>query len=84
MQENTEQRLQNIEDRNKRVELDKAWEGSLVRIFSVSLVTYFIAVFALHMIHAPVPWLNAFIPVIGFILSTQSLPFIKKSWLKNK
>lgn len=84
MQETIEQRIQNIEERNKRVELDKAWEGSFVRIFSVSLMTYFIAVFALYVIHAPNAWLNAFIPVIGFILSTQSLPFIKKLWIKNK
>lgn len=82
--ENIETRIQNIEERNKRVELDKAWEGSFVRIFSISAITYIIAVFALYTIHAPNPWLNAFIPVIGFILSTQSLPFIKRFWIKNK
>ncbi len=82
--ENIEQRIQNIEDRNRRVELDKAWEGSLARIFSISLITYFVAVFVLYIIKAPNIWLNAFVPVVGFILSTQSLPFIKKVWIKNK
>lgn len=82
--ENIESRLQNIEERNKRVELDKSWEGSFARIFSISFITYFVAVFVLNIINAPNVWLNAFVPVVGFILSTQSLPFIKKVWIKYK
>lgn len=82
--ESIEQRLIKIEERNKRVELDKKWETSPVRILSVAIITYIIAVIALFMIKAPNPFLNALIPTLGFILSTQSLPFIKRLWMKNK
>ena len=82
--ENIESRVKNIEDRNKRVELDKKWEKSFARIFSVSLITYFVAVLSFYVIKAPHPFFNAFIPTIGFILSTQSLPFIKRKWMKNR
>ncbi len=82
--ENLEERVSKIEERNRKVELDKKWEGSLVLIFSVSVITYIVAVIALCTIKAPKPYLNSLIPVIGFILSTQSIPFIKKIWMKNK
>lgn len=82
--ETTEERLNKIEERNRKVELDKAWETSFVRILSVAIITYIIAVIALFMIKAPNPFLNALIPTLGFILSTQSLPFIKRLWMKNK
>jgi uncharacterized membrane protein YccC len=81
---NLEERVNKIEERNKRVELDKKWDGSFARIFSVSVITYIVAFIALCTINAPKPYLNSLIPVIGFILSTQSLPFIKKVWMKNK
>lgn len=82
--ETIEERLAKIEERNKRVELDKAWETSFVRIIFVSLITYIAAYFALYSIGASKPYLNALIPVLGFILSTQSIPIIKKYWIKNK
>lgn len=84
MDKSLEERIEVIEERNKRVEFDKRWEVSSIRILSVGIITYLIAVFVLFMIKAPNPFLNALIPTVGFILSTQSLPFIKKLWLKNK
>lgn len=82
--ETIEERLHKIEERNKRVELDKAWENSFVRILSISIITYIATIFILYSIGIPSPFLNAFIPVLGFILSTQSIPIIKKYWIKNK
>ena len=82
--ESIEERIKNIEERNKRVELDKAWEGSFARTATVSLITYFVAVCVLYFIRASNPILGAFVPVLGFILSTQSVPIIKKLWIKNK
>lgn len=79
-----EERIRQIEERNKRVELDKAWETSLARIATISIITYIVAVIVLCIIKASNPFLGAFVPVLGFILSTQSLPFIKKLWMRNK
>lgn len=44
-----EYRLQAIEQRNFRVETDKAWETSLTRRLSIVLLTYFTA---LHFVFA--------------------------------
>lgn len=76
-----EQRLQNIEERNLRVEADKAWETSAFRVGSIMLITYVIACGVLMAIGNDSPFRNALIPVVGYFLSTQSLPFLKRSWI---
>ncbi|MFH1316736.1 MAG: hypothetical protein ABII01_04405 [Candidatus Woesearchaeota archaeon] len=78
-----ESKFKIIQDRNRRVEADKAWETSFTRRGIIAIITYFIAVWFLWTIGNNKPWLNALVPTIGFILSTLSLPFIKKWWVKN-
>ncbi len=72
-----------IKNRNARVEADKAWETSKTRILSLCLITYFVAVIILYILGNNQYFINALIPTLGFFLSTQSLPFIKKWWLKS-
>lgn len=79
-----EQEIQNIKERNQKVEVDKAWERSYIRRLFIAAMTYAIALVWLLMIHDSVPLLKAFIPAIGYILSTLSLPFVKNWWAKNK
>jgi hypothetical protein len=79
-----EEAIEAIQKRNISVENNKAWERSSIRILSISIITYIVAISILYILHAPHIFLNACIPVCGFILSTQSLPSIKKIWLKNK
>ncbi|MBI5072887.1 hypothetical protein HZA99_03645 [Candidatus Woesearchaeota archaeon] len=76
--------LQSIQERNKRVELDKAWETSKTRRAIIAVMTYIIVVFFLWLIHAPNIFLNAIVPVVGFILSTLTLSWCKKKWMENK
>jgi len=75
-----------IKERNRRVEADKAWELSWTRRLFIAVVIYIIAGWWLGIINNNYPWLNAFVPALGYLLSTLSLPFIKKWWLnvKNK
>ncbi|OGY48261.1 MAG: hypothetical protein A3D39_00150 [Candidatus Buchananbacteria bacterium RIFCSPHIGHO2_02_FULL_39_17] len=75
--------INNIHSRNKRVELDKAWEISKTRKIIIALLTYLVISIFLIMINISHPWLNALIPVIGFILSTLTLDFFKKKWVKH-
>ncbi len=70
-----------IKDRNLRVEADKAWETSMFRTVSIMFITYIIASFVLYFIGADNFLLGALVPTIGYFLSTQSLPFIKKWWI---
>lgn len=80
---NLEQEILNLKQRNERVETDKAWEVSMTRRFFIATVTYIIAFIWLWMINDTLPWLKAFVPVAGFILSTLSLPFLKGWWVKD-
>ena len=80
---NIEKELSLIKDRNRRVELDKAWETSFARKIVILVLTYCIIVLFMYVSHIVKPWLNAIVPTIGFFLSTLTLPFIKKWWIKK-
>lgn len=75
-----EKRIAALEARNRRVEADKAWETSLVRRVAIAGLTYFVVVAYLYFVIKTDPWLNALIPVGGFLLSTLTLGLIKKLW----
>ena len=74
----------NIENRNKKVELDKSWELSYSRRFLLTLFTYIAIGTYFKIISVSKPWLNAIVPSIAFMLSTLTLPFFKKLWLNYK
>ncbi len=81
--ENLEKEIQIIKDRNLKVEADKAWETSYFRILLISIITYIVALKFLYFIGVENYYLNALLPAVGYFLSVQSLPFIKKWWIKN-
>jgi hypothetical protein len=76
-----ENRIKNIEQRNSRVETDKAWEVSFTRKLFIAVSTYIIAAVWLIVIKDTNPLLKALVPTAGYLLSTLSLPFIKKWWI---
>lgn len=85
MAKDIEKRLEIIEARNKRVELDKAWEISWFRRISIMLLTYLVVVAYLQVvIQIENPWFNALVPVIGFILSTLTISILKNFWLRRQ
>lgn len=75
--------VKKIKSRNARVESDKAWETSLFRRIIITLMTYLVVVLFFWIINIPYYWLNALVPTAGFVLSTLSLPLIKKWWVRN-
>lgn len=79
-----EERLSIIEARNKRVEDDKAWETSWTRRISIMVLTYLVVVAYLHFVVHISPWVNALVPVIGFVLSTLTVRILKDIWLSKK
>lgn len=79
-----EKEINEIKERNARVEMDKAWETSLFRKILVAVLTYIVVVLFFFFAGLPKPFLNAFIPTIAFILSTFSVSYFKKLWIKNK
>ena len=79
---NLEKEIEIIKQRNAKVEADKAWEVSYFRVFLISAVIYIVAVKFLYFIGTENYFLNALVPTMGYFLSVQSLPFIKKWWVK--
>lgn len=79
----TEERILVIEERNERVQADKAWETSLFRKLLITCITYGVASFVLYEIGAVNFYLGAIIPALGFLLSTLTLPSIKRWWIKT-
>lgn len=78
-----EERLQVIEQRNRRVESDKRWETSATRRLFIAAITYCTAAVFLWLISAGSPFINALVPTGGYLLSTLSLPWIKRLWLRK-
>lgn len=74
-----------IKERNKNVELDKAWETSWTRRICICILTYIVVVIYSNLINKISNiWLSSLVPVIGFTLSTVSLKLIRNLWEKNK
>ena len=74
--------IQNILERNKRVESDKAWETSFTRKLLIAIFTYIVIVLFFLAAGLPKPFINPIVPTVGFLLSTLSLPLFKNIWLK--
>ena len=82
--DNFEQRIQNIEDRNKRVEADKSWERSLARRVILAISSYLVIAIFFIFIKIEKPWINAIVPALAFMIQQLSMPFFKKKWLEMK
>ncbi|KKP59843.1 MAG: hypothetical protein UR52_C0002G0071 [Candidatus Gottesmanbacteria bacterium GW2011_GWA1_34_13] len=78
--DNLEKEINEIKERNKKVEIDKDWERSYTRKLILLIFTYITIGLYLNAIKISNPWLNAIVPAIGFFLSTLTLPFFKKIW----
>lgn len=80
-----EERIKKIEERNKRVELDKKWETSYTRKICIMILTYIIVISYSYIVRNNNNiLLSSLIPVIGFGLSTLSLKLIRKLWEKKQ
>ena len=73
-----------VEQRNRRVELDKSWETSWTRRIIITLLTYITIALFFLIAQLPKPFINSLVPTTGFVLSTLSLPFFKKLWIRYR
>ncbi len=80
---NCEHEILCIQERNAKVEADKAWEISFTRKFLLTFLTYIVLTLLLFSLGAKNPFQNAIIPAVGFFLSTLSLKFVKEWWIKR-
>ena len=79
-----EEEIQKIKERNKKVELDKAWETSWTRKICIMILTYIVVIIYSYVIrNIDNIFLSSLVPVIGFTLSTLSLKLVRKVWEKK-
>ncbi|MFZ1258630.1 MAG: hypothetical protein WAQ25_04120 [Candidatus Saccharimonas sp.] len=76
-------RVRHIEERNQRVEFDKAWESSWTRKVCIATLTYVVVWLYLYFVVHVDPWINALVPTIGFLLSTLTLGWVKGQWIRR-
>jgi len=82
--EELKKELEEIKQRNKRVELDKKWETSYTRKICICILTYIVVLIYSNMINKTNNiFLSSLVPVIGFFLSTLSLKIIRRLWEKK-
>lgn len=80
-----EKRISKIEERNERVELDKAWETSWTRKLCIMVLTYIVVIIYSYLVqNYDNIFLSSLVPVIGFTLSTLSLKVVRKIWENRK
>lgn len=76
-----DKRIKSIEERNKRVELDKSWETSWTRRICIMILTYIVIIIYSYLIRKyDNVFLTSIVPVIGFTLSTLSLKVLRRVW----
>ena len=80
-----EKEIEDIKQRNKRVELDKAWETSWTRKICIVVLTYIVVITYSYLIRSfNNIALSSLVPVIGFLLSTLSLKIVRRIWEKKR
>lgn len=76
--------IEKIKERNKKVELDKAWETSWTRKICIMILTYIVVIIYSYVIrNIDNIFLSSLVPVIGFTLSTLSLKLVRNIWEKK-
>ncbi len=80
--QNINKEIDELKERNKRVEIDKARETSITRKIIIMILTYAIIVVFLYTVKLARPLINAIIPTLWFMVSTLSLPLFKKLRIK--
>lgn len=85
MVKDLEERIVDIENRNKKVETDKAWETSWTRKICIMILTYIVVIIYSYIVrNYDNILLSSLVPVIGFTLSTLSLRLIRKVWQSKR
>ena len=79
-----ENEIEQIKERNKRVELDKKWETSATRKICIAILTYVVVIiYSVLISKRSNVFLSSLVPVIGYTLSTLSLKASRKMWEKK-
>ncbi|MBU0981523.1 hypothetical protein KKC94_02415 [Patescibacteria group bacterium] len=82
--ESLQKEIDEIKARNKKVEADKAWETSIVRKVLVMGLTYIVIASFFVVADLAKPFVNAIVPSAAFLLSTLTVPVVKRVWINKR
>lgn len=77
-----EEEVAKIKLRNIKVEQNKAWETSIYRKLIITILTYVVMCLIMSQLDVERFYLSAIIPTLGFVLSSLSLNFFKRIWIR--
>ncbi len=77
-----EDQLAKLEFKCKSNDLNYAWNNSWFRRIMTAVLTYLVVLLFFVVGQLPRPLINALIPTVGFILSTLTIGYFKKIWIK--
>ncbi len=83
MTEELKREIEAIRARNEGVTADKAWETSKTRRILIAVYTYLVAWAYLAAIGVGKAYLHALVPPGAFLISTLTMPYAKKLWLRH-
>ena len=75
-----EQTVLALQERNRRVERDKAWEVSRTRTAGIAGLTYLVSAAVLYAIDSSRPLLGAAVPTVGYLLSRLTMHICRRWW----
>ena len=75
-----EKEVEQIKERNRRAEKDKAWEISWWRRGAITVLTYIVVVVYFWASGLGNPWINSVVPAVAFVLASMTLPQLQKVW----
>ena len=81
--EKLQKEIDAIKTRNKRVEIDKAWETCWARKILIAIMTYVVILIFMLVAHFENPYVSATIPSAAYLISMSTLHFVKNWWISN-
>ena len=78
-----ENEIEALHERNRRVDLDKAWETSTARKIAITVITYIVVFLYFNFLNVANAYLHAAVPAAGYLFSTFTLPLIKRLWAEK-
>jgi len=78
-----EEQVQKLILLEKYIALQKKWDQSRIRITLNASGVYLVTVIFMHVLAIENPAVSALIPVFGYVITTISLPLVKKLWIKS-
>lgn len=81
--EHLEKEIESLKARNIRVEAEKKWETCWQRKIGIIVTTYFVMILVFWSLGNPELLKNAIVPTLGYTLSTLSMGWMKRLFLKK-